>query len=88
MTIFRRFHNGTFPKKFCLQKSIIKLKAQDKKCVSLCYLKYFQQLDTPLLQVSTIWLGANSPPKNFDNDLNFTNFVHDFYIFAHFVMKN
>ena len=32
--------------------------------------------------------GANSPPKNFSNNLNFTSFAHDFNIFAHFVMKN
>ena len=32
--------------------------------------------------------GANSPPKNFNNNLNFTCFVHDFNIFAHFVMEN
>ena len=27
--------------------------------------------------------GTNSPPKNFDNDLNFTSFAHDFNILAH-----
>ena len=32
--------------------------------------------------------GANSPPKNFDDDLNFTSVVHGFNIFAHFVEKN
>ena len=32
--------------------------------------------------------GANSPPKNCNKKLNFTSFVHDFNIFAHFVAKN
>ena len=32
--------------------------------------------------------SANLPPKHFDNDLNFSSFVQDFNIFAHFVMKN
>ena len=31
--------------------------------------------------------GSKSPPKNSNDDLDFTSFVHDFNFLAHFVMK-
>ena len=86
MTILRPFHNGTFP--FCLQKSIVKQKATDKKA---CFAMFFKKISTIRYTFLTSFYqrtNANLPPKNFNNNLNFTSFVHDFNIFAHFVMKN
>ena len=74
MIIFRPFHNGIFQRNFCLQRSIVKLKPKDKKSMFRFALQNI--------------FSNNSPPKNFDNDLNLTSFVHDFNIFAHYVMEN
>ena len=88
MTIFRPFHNGTFQKNFCLQKSIVKLKAKTKKVCFAMLFKIFSAIRYTFLTSFCQRAGANSPSKNFDNDLNFVSFVHDFSIFAHFVEKN
>ena len=87
MTIFRPFHNGTFQKMFCLQKSIVKLKAKDKKSFAMLF-KIFSAISYTFSPSFCQRAGANSPSKNFDNDLNFVSFVYDFSIFAHFVEKN
>ena len=88
MTVFRPFHSGTFQKNFCLPKSILKLKAEDKK---VCFAVLFKIISTIRYTFLTSFYqraGANSPPKIFRNNLNFTSFAHDFNIFANFVMKN
>ena len=87
MIIFRPFHNGTFQKNSCLQKSIVKLKAKDKKVCFVTLFKIFSAIRYTFLTSFYQRAGVNSPPKNFENDLNLTSFVHDFSIFAHFVMK-
>ena len=88
MTIFRLLHNGTFQKTVCLQKSIVKVKAEDKKVCSTVLFKIILTIRYTFLATFYQRAGANSPPRNFNNNLNFRSFAHDFNIFAYFVMKN
>ena len=73
MTIFRPFHNSAVPKNFCIQISTVEVKSVFRSIL----FKNFQQLDTPFLQVSTKGLV---PIR--------LSLVHDFNVFAHFVVKN
>ena len=88
MTIFRPFRNGTLQLNFCPQKSIVQLKAKDKKACFTVLFKIISTIRSTFLTSFSLRPGANSPPKIFNYNLNFTSFVHDFNIFAHFVMKN
>ena len=78
MTVFGSFHNGTFLKNSCLKKSIVKLKAKDKK---VCFAMLFKIILTIRYTFLTSFyqrVGANSPLKIFYDYFHFTSLEFEF----------